>query len=364
MSETSQSNAFTIIRPSYKVSETTDKASTIHYANSPQGRARQSNQFVLVRVLQSLLVFLTYHAYSIFLFTCSDFKTIVIPSTVFGVSNSLAASAYGLENSPPVSLELLIDRTLQTFFWVILVFIPFSIDNQRTPSAIEEDTLNKPWRPMPQKRLTPRQARWLMTCFFALVQCHGISGRGLGHRQSTSLFLLGLWYNNFGGADNHPVVRNGINAAGYMCFISGALENALGQRLDFPLQNPIGQTDLKFRLEQWLLLIAGIILTTVHLQDLYDQRGDAVRQRRTMPLVIGDGAARWTIAIPMTVWAFVCPLFWKVRAELFVLSVGLAFTVVGRVLLRRDEKSDRSTFRVWNYWIATIYAMPLFSQVH
>ncbi|KAJ5937092.1 hypothetical protein N7466_003542 [Penicillium verhagenii] len=306
---------------------------------------------------------LLYQIHTLFLFTCSDFKTIVVPSTIFGFFNSLAAGAYGLGANTPFSTDILLNRLPRTLLWVSLVFIPFSINNQRTPSAIQEDEINKPWRPIPQRRITPLQAQCVMWGFAALVQIHGLISNGIGHRQSTFLLVLDIWYNNFGGADNNPAIRNGINALGYLCFISGALEVALWEILPFPFQNPLGKTRPEFQLMQWLLIIAGIIFTTVHLQDLYDQKGDAVRDRHTMPLVFGDGPARWTIAVPMIVWGAVCPLFWKVSTGLFRFSLTLAYIVAVRVLTIRDEAGDRATFRVWNCWIATIYIMPLFSHL-
>ncbi|KAJ5715971.1 uncharacterized protein N7483_013152 [Penicillium malachiteum] len=278
------------------------------------------------------------------------------------MTNSFATSAYGLGDSAPLSFKLLAIRFLRTLLWVSLVFIPFSINNQRTPSAIAEDTLNKPWRPMPQKRITPSQATYFMLFFFGVVQTHGLICHGVGHRQSTLLLGLDIWYNNFGGADDNPVVRNGINALGYLCFISGALEVALGEKLAFPLHSSLGISNSEYYLPQWLFIIACIIISTVHLQDLYDQKGDAIRDRRTVPLVIGDTAARWSIAIPMAIWGIICPHFWYVRYEIFSLSLGLAYTVALRVLTLRSVENDRLTFLLWNCWIATVYVMPLFSE--
>lgn len=165
-----------------------------------------------------------------------------------------------------------------------------------------------------------------MLTFYVTAQVYSLLYGG-GYRQSLGLVLLGTWYNNFGGSDQHPVVRNLISALGYLCFTSGALEAALGG------------TPLPFRtaprLTRWLLVIAGIILSTVHAQDMYDQEGDAKRGRRTVPLVIGDAPARWTIAIPMLVWGgFVSGVLgrqrWSVRPELragldgFVADAGFA----------------------------------------
>ncbi|KAE8378837.1 hypothetical protein BDV26DRAFT_291817 [Aspergillus bertholletiae] len=305
----------------------------------------------------------TFHSYTIFLFTYSDFKTIVAPSTIFGVINSLATGAYALDHDDvPIDLSLLACRLFRTLLWVSLVFIPFAINNQRSPSAIAEDSINKPWRPLPQKRLSPYQAQCIMYFFAALVQIHGYVHKGVGYRQSSVLLGLDIWYNNYGGADKSPVIRNLINAFGYLCFISGALEVALGQRLAFSLSS-VFQAGPENYLSQWLLIIWGIIFTTVHLQDLYDQEGDAARGRRTMPLVVGDGAARWTITVCMLIWGVVCPLFWGLRDAILAFSISLACIVALRVLVVRHEEADRMTFRIWNCWISAVYVMPVVAQM-
>ncbi|PLB43746.1 hypothetical protein P170DRAFT_450923 [Aspergillus steynii IBT 23096] len=273
----------------------------------------------------------------------SDFKTIILPSTVFGVLNSLATSAYGLDDIPPITLSLILTRLIQALVWVSLVYIPFGINNQRSPSAIVEDAINKPWRPLPQNRLSPSQARRLMYCIVLLAPLHGYIYRGIGFRQSSLLRALDIWYNNVGGADKNPVLRNLLNSLGYLSFITGALEVALGRQIPFT-SDPMSTSGPENRLALWLLIIGGIVFSTIHLQDLYDQEGDASRGRRTVPLVIGDAPARWTIATPMLFWGIVCPRFW-------------------RVMIARGVESDRETFRLWNCWISAVYAMPFFAQM-
>jgi hypothetical protein len=120
-----------------------------------------------------------------------------------------------------------------------------------------------------------------MSFFYTYAVCHSalISG---ALRQSTGLVVLGVWYNNRGGADANSITRNNINALGYICFISGALKVALDTTVAF-----IGRSAL----EKWLGIIASIIFTTIHGQDLYDQKGDAARGRRTELFVIGDVAS-------------------------------------------------------------------------
>ncbi|EKV09938.1 hypothetical protein PDIG_28260 [Penicillium digitatum PHI26] len=185
----------------------------------------------------------------------------------------------------------------------------------------------------------------------APVYSHVFAG---GVRHSVALIWLGMWYNNWGGADKNPVIRNIINGLGYTCFASGAMEVALGG--SWVSLHPLGW------LGQWLLVIIGVIFSTVQLQDMSDQPGDAKRGRRTVPLVWGDTAARWTIALPMLCWGIGCPMFWGVSWLWFAISITLASLVALRTLMVRSVQGDKQTFRLWNCWIAITYMLPLFSE--
>lgn len=60
-----------------------------------------------------------------------------------------------------------------------------------------------------------------------------------------------------------------------------------------------GLHDLNETSTTWLAMIGGIIFTTLQMQDMADVHGDAKRRRKTVPLVYGDLAARYSIAIPV-----------------------------------------------------------------
>ncbi|PVH95573.1 hypothetical protein DM02DRAFT_473467, partial [Periconia macrospinosa] len=282
--------------------------------------------------------------WTLWLFTLSDLKTIVVPSTVFGIVNAYTARG---ANEYHKSFHTLRLRILPVCFWVWLTLLPFTINNQQNPSSIAEDRVNKPWRPLPSKRISPTGAKQLMVLLY-LLSLSLSAFTGLGLRQAIALFFLGAWYNNFGGGDHSPLVRNAINACGYVCFASGALEVALGQPIFF---------DSSMR--AWLGMICGIILTTVHSQDMYDQQGDALRGRRTIPLVLGDLPARYTIAVWMFLWGIACPTFWHADLVVSAVSVSSALVVAIRTLRLRTVRSDKVTFMIWNVWIAGMFAMPL-----
>ena len=163
------------------------------------------------------------------------------------------------------------------------------------------------------------------------------------------LILFGWVYNDLGGADKDPVVRNIINGLGYLSFASGATIIASGHSL------------LNQMAYCWLFIVGAVVVTTVQLQDMADQEGDSMRGRRTAPLVYGDGPARWTIAIPVVLWSFVCPAFWSSPLG-FILSVVLGITVSARILSIRTLEGDKLTFKLWNLWMMVLYLIPLIKR--
>ena len=291
---------------------------------------------------------LIYHLRSIWLFTLSDIKTIIGPKTMFGILNASAAPVFGI--SPTRTDPQIIRRFSIVVLWTWVNLLPFAIDNQRQPAAVAEDSLNKPWRPMPSRRMTPRQAQWIMASLYPVAVV--VSNYVGGLKQCVLLIFLGLWYNDFGGADTSFVIRNFINACGFCCYSSGAMEVALG--------SPIPWTP---RLICWFFLISGIVFSTVQIQDLHDQDGDKVRDRKTVPLVLGDAQARWITAFSMTVWCSMGPWFWGLHWTVYMVSSGFGCLIVLRLLTRRAVKHDRTTFRLWNMWIVLTYSLPFIKHV-
>lgn len=285
-----------------------------------------------------------FHLRTIWLFTFSDLKTIVGPQTVFGVMNALAAPMFDLGDGPRSACFF--RRAILVGVWTWINLLPFAIDNQRQPAAIAEDSVNKPWRPMPSQRLTQMRARQIMLALYPIA---GLTSCYLGaSRQCIALIVLGYWYNDQGGADSGFLMRNFINACGFVCYSSGAMEVALGHRLPWQPQ-----------LFQWFLIIGAVVFSTIQTQDLYDQQGDQLRGRKTLPLVTGDGPARWMTAIPMTLWSVFCPLYWNSRREISVTFILLGALIISRCLTKRTVSDDKTTFRIWNLWMVFLYLLPL-----
>ena len=162
-----------------------------------------------------------YHAYSIWLFTFSDLKNIVGPSTAFALLHGFGGQLH--EANSTFEMPLRGDFVMALFCaasWVWINLLPMDIDNQRSKSAIYEDAINKPWRPLPSKRITCKKAKMLMLILYPVALCISFY-LGAGS-QSVALLLLGVWYNDFGGANSGWLIRNFLNGCGFICFNSGA----------------------------------------------------------------------------------------------------------------------------------------------
>lgn len=286
---------------------------------------------------------ISYFLHTLFLFLYSDLKTVVIPWTIFGIAHALAASVFSIDRTS--STAAVLARTPLIILWILLNLLPATIGNQRHASAIKEDAINKPWRPLPSNRLTPSDARNLLVA--AYLVAISVSLRINGVQQSIVLAILGYAYNDMGG-DNHWAPRNLLNGLAFICFGSGAMEVALGQAVVYPAV-----------LTQWLRMITLVVFTGAHVFDMYDQAGDALIGRKTLPLVIGDNAARWCIAVPVLFWSVFCPWFWQIQPVGYILPVAGGLIVARRTMSKREVQQDKKTTKIWNLWLVAIYCLPL-----
>ena len=167
-----------------------------------------------------------------------------------------------------------------------------------------------------------------------------------------ALLLAGWVYNVLEGANQSVLARNLLNALGYMLFASGAAKVACAY----------SRTQMRQDSLSWFLLLGGVIATTVQFQDLYDQKGDAIRGRRTIPIVAGDQMARLTIIIPVTIWSFACPISWQMGLFGFIVPVALGTIILVRLYRYRSVNEDKRSFLVWNAWIMSLYFLPTFAN--
>ena len=286
---------------------------------------------------------------TLWLLTYSDLDTFCLPQTSFGIFGALSGPVL-TSNATPDFLVIL-SRLPQPFLWVLLNTIVFDLANQRLPESVKEDSINKPWRPLAAGRLTTRSATSLLLLATPLTFL--AAWLYLGAAEEAALLFTFTWmYNDLGGSDNNVAVRNLLIAGMYVLYSSGAMRVACGVE-EFTL-NPAAY--------QWLGIIAAVIFSTMHVQDLKDQEGDRTRGRVTLPIMVGHWAARWVIALLVLTWSAAGPMFWSLGIYGYVPSGILGASVAYRVLALRNNTADRRTWKLWSLWLTSLYFLPLFKD--
>ncbi|KAI9792108.1 MAG: hypothetical protein M1816_003090 [Peltula sp. TS41687] len=242
-------------------------------------------------------------------------------------------------------------RLSLTFLWTWTHLLMANLSNQRLPHSIIEDSVNKPWRPLPSGRISPEDARRLRLFVIPAVL---LLSYALGVT-TASVALVGFLclYNDRGGAEL-GILRNFLNACGLLSFGAGATAIAAGVSVD-------QLTTCAF---EWFGIIGLIITTTVHVQDLEDMPGDRARHRHTIPLFYGETVSRWSIAALVSAWSVTCPLFWSLKLLACVPSVALGGYLAARVVLYRSVEADKHAWRMWCLWMILLYLLPLFKESH
>ncbi|GAP89492.1 putative digeranylgeranylglyceryl phosphate synthase protein [Rosellinia necatrix] len=288
----------------------------------------------------------------IWLFTESNFDTFVVPNTAFGVLGAFAASTLteGFQQ-PPTALEILWRFPLALAFNWYSVFV-FDLANQRSPESIQEDRLNKPWRPIPTGKVTATEARRILLATIPLVLLFNYM---LGvWRQGFFILILTWMYNDIRGGDE--IVRDLIISVAYGMFNSASLEIAVGG----------GEyTDINISRGGlvWTTMISAVILTTMQVQDLKDQAGDRTRGRLTIALWIGDRFSRISIAFFVCFWSVACVFFWGPRSYGCIAPATAGAMTAYRVLSKTTPKDDATTWRWWCVWTITLYLLPIISLI-
>ena len=288
------------------------------------------------------------HLHSLWLFTYSDIKTIIIPKALFGIATLLSGRNLTKDDRPEISTVL--GSIPLAILWTWINLLALDINNQRGAESILEDKANKPWRPIAAGRLTANEARVLMFGAYAIAVFVSLH---LGGSLECIAIIMGGWvYNVMEGANQSLLARNLLNAVGSMVFASGAAKVAC----------TYSRTQMRQDSLSWFLLLVGVIATTIQFPDLCDQKGDAIRGRRTIPLIAGDQMARLTIIIPVAVWSFACPIFWRMKLLGFIVPVTLGTIIAVRLHRYRSVHEDKRSFSIWTAWIMSLYFLSVFAN--
>ncbi|OBZ71461.1 hypothetical protein A0H81_08918 [Grifola frondosa] len=254
--------------------------------------------------------------YTMFLFTKSDFKSIVIPTTVFGTMAAPKATVI---------------HVCARLIWVWFNLLQFCVSNQSLSPA--EDAANKPWRPIPAHRITvttARRLRWMLLFVCILLSFYfRIATPGIA-------LAIVIWANNELYFDSHWVTRNACNALGYAAFNSGATYVHCDDRC--------APTTIALRAQ---FVNALIILTTIQSQDFRDSSGDALAGRRTLPLVYPQGS-RIAITTLLILWSFFLCIIWGLGILPSIMFLGLGAYVGGRFVKLRSTATNQLSYIYYN----------------
>lgn len=299
---------------------------------------------------------LKFHFYTLFLFTKSDFKTVLFPQSIFAIAVALSGAAASPEAYSDIDVSAVLLRVPHMVIWIWIHLLVENLANQRQPQSIAEDAINKPWRPLPSGRLSQDEALRLLQAGVPTVAAVSLL---FGAFTPSATFTTLVWlYNDLEGSSTGPILRNVVNAAGLCCLGWGAHTVLLAT--DKSDQSSLPQSWFL----KWMLLTAVVVATTVHAQDMPDMKGDRARKRKTLPLVHGERVARWSLAVLVVLWSVTIPVFSNVQIPVvrwLLLGVGSFISVL--TTSYQKECSDKLVWNLWCFWVAGLFLLPLFKSV-
>ncbi|KAJ0140375.1 hypothetical protein CTA2_1684 [Colletotrichum tanaceti] len=338
-SVTGERSPLTLKHASYE-DETNNTSSSINISSSSSSSSKPSSTITDILRIPHL----------IWDFTESNFATFVVPNTAFGLlggltGSSLTTSSQATTMATTMTLSVLQRLPLVVAFNWYSVLV-FDLANQRGPESVDEDLVNKPWRPIPAGKVTPEQTRKAMLLAIPVVLALNYI---LGvWREGVFILILTWLYNDLRGGDE--LVRDVIIAAAYGLFNTASLKIAIGGDAEATV------TDEGYA---WASVISAVILTTMQVQDLKDQAGDRGRGRATVPLFFGDRASRASLAILVPFWSCVCVYVWNIRSWAVLLPIMSGAMVVAGVLRTRSPETDARAWKLWCLWTVCLYSLPL-----
>lgn len=287
-----------------------------------------------------------YHIYTLWLFTCQQVIDTVVPVSMFAIGTAVSGVINGL---PYTSRRDALIRIPMVSFWLWILLLQFCIHNQLDQTSIDEDAVNKPWRPLPAGRITRAQTKVLRIFTYVVAIAMSSYLNTLPH------FLvwtaLTVMYNELGGSDGGALCRNGLSASGFLCLFTGSLKIA-------------SQADAGLSKEayQWVLLIDFVLFSTVQSSEFRDEEGDRARGRLTIITTIGKTPARWSLIAAILFWSFYVPAWFGVGFIQALLPVALGMLVAGMNVhgFRKSSASlDGVMYKLWSVWMLGCCSMPL-----
>ncbi|CAG8714848.1 334_t:CDS:2, partial [Gigaspora rosea] len=216
----------------------------------------------MIRFL-SLLLAIRHEILIMYYATISDWMTTIIPPILMAIG-----AFYMRVFSSIVTYN---DEPLE-----IVIYIIFPI-NQIT--SVEEDRINKPFRPIPSGLITVKGARYRLVAISIIFPIIAYIFGGLSLVSLCFLYQAWVIFNEVLKLSKNAICKNLFSAFSACIQLVSCHYIIIGTKLSiFELLNS--------ELGMLMLAIFFFAMTTAHVQDFRDQKGDRFVGRKTFPLLI------------------------------------------------------------------------------
>lgn len=239
--------------------------------------------------------------------------------------------------------------------YAVLYIYTFTIGNQL--DGIEEDRINKPYRPLVTGLVTIKAT---YSRFYIYNSIYALYGFVLGIFWFSVAWIAVSYYLNLWGGSKHWATKNLVGMT-------------LGTFILFNVQWHIAlspESSITTNLQFYFFLMSAWAGLGLPIQDLRDIEGDRQAGRKTLPIVVGDHKARILLSIE---YLFFLPLLFlcimltvdslrdifteQTDLIIFIIQMGVHWTVAIRLLLYKSPKEDHKTYHI--YVLLFVSAIPL-----
>ncbi|WP_142687540.1 UbiA family prenyltransferase [Chitinophaga polysaccharea] len=235
---------------------------------------------------------------------------------------------------------------VNSFIYAILYILTFCMLNQ--VNSVEEDSVNKPYRPLPSGLLTRRQT-WIRIIVYSTLF--------LGFAAALNIFWISVawqavtYFLNIFGGSNHWITKN---------LVGMTIGTFLLLAAQWEIASPGEGVEMNVILYWSLIsLWAGFALP---IQDFRDIDGDRQMGRKTLPLAIGDNTGRNMMVVE---YLFLLPFlfmaamlsqksFWILVTDpldlsILIIQILVHWVIAFRLWFFRSPKQDDKTYHLYVY---------------
>lgn len=300
-----------------------------------------------------------YHFHTLFLFTKADIIRALVPQvcaklSIMTLVNSVSKTLFALAVAPVCHPS----HIPHVVAWIWLHLLNCNVANQ--VKAPNEDEINKPFRPLPSRRITEphaRSLRWILVPVCLAVSL--VYSKKLFFT-SLTLQVMTVFYNEFNG-DESFVLKNSLTAAMYGCAgFGGALLAGMSDVYSLAVAFiyihicvlvGCDRSHVPETVQLAVQLSTAVFASTMHAQDFKDVSGDRLVGRRTLPMVVPLGA-RLSIALGIPLWSICLSRVWHLDPLSAAAFVSYSSYTGARFLLYRSIADDK---RSCNFYSVSTY---------